>query len=105
MLDRLRRPISPLLQFALLLAPVVMTCFYFVYAVLGLVIDGASKLRWDEEAREVGLGVLLLTLGYCSFCLLIVLLKRGGLHHPVTVSSLVHGIIAICLTALIFASS
>ncbi len=105
MFDRLRRPISPLLQFALLLAPVVMSCFYFVYAVLGMVVDGSSKLRWDEEAREVGIGVLTLMLGYCSFCLLVVLLKRGGLWHPVTVSSLVHGIVAICLTALIFANS
>lgn len=105
MLDRLRRPFSPVLQFALLLSPVVMSCFYFVYAVVGLFIDGASKMRWDDEAREVGLGVLALMLGYCGFCLLLVWLKRGGLAHPVTVSSLVHGIIAICLTALIFANS
>ncbi len=105
MIDRLRRPISPLLQFALLLSPVVMTCFYFVYAVLGLVIDGADKVRWDEEARQVGLGVMMLMLGYCGICLFVVWLKRGGLQHPVTVSSLVHGIIAICLTALVFANS
>lgn len=105
MLDRLRRPISPLLQFALLLAPVVMSCFYIVYALVGLFIDGTSKMRWDEEAREVGLGVLALVLGYCTFSLLVVLLKRGGLYHPVTVSSFVHIIVAICLTALIFANS
>lgn len=105
MLDTLRRPISPVLQFALLLSPVVMTCFYFVYAVLGLVIDGASKLRWDEEARDVGLAVMVMMLGYCALCLFVVWLKRAGLQHPVTVSSLVHGIVAICLTALIFASS
>lgn len=105
MLDRLRRPISQLLQFALLLAPVVMTCFYFVYALVGFFIDGSSKMRWDEEAQEVGLGVLGLVLGYCAFSLFIVWVKRGGLYHPVTVSSFVHGIIAICLTALIFANS
>ena len=105
MLDRLRRPISPLLQFALLLAPVVMTCFYLVYALVGLFIDGGSKMRWDEEARDVGLGTLSLILGYCAFSLLIVWIKRGGLYHPVTVTSLVHGIIAISLTALIFSIS
>lgn len=105
MLDRLRRPISPLLQFALLLAPVVMSCFFIVYALVGLFIDGTSKMRWDEEARDVGLGVLGLILGYCALSLLVVWLKRGGLYHPVTVSSLVHGIVAICLTALIFANS
>ena len=102
MLDRLRRPISPLLQFALLLAPVVMTCFYIVYAVVGLFIDGASKMRWDEEAQAVGLGTLGLILGYCAFSLLIVWLKRGGLHHPVTITSIVHSLIAISLTVLIF---
>jgi len=105
MLDRLRRPISPLLQFALLLAPVVMSCFYIVYALVGLFIDGASKMRWDEEAREVGLGVLALVMGYCAFSLFVVWLKRASLYHPVTVSTFVHGIIAVCLTALIFANS
>ena len=49
------RPVSPVWQFICLLAPVVMTGFYLVYALVGLVIDGSDKLKWSDEALQVGI--------------------------------------------------
>ncbi len=52
---------GPLKSFALMLFPWVMTGFYFVYALLGWVLEPNEFIRWAYEAREVSNGILLLT--------------------------------------------
>lgn len=96
---------SPVLQFFLLLWPIVFTCFYFIYAVLGLAVSGDDLLYWRAESRDVAGIVAPGILGFVGLCLLLVAWRRLGLYHPVAVSSLIHGIICIALTALIFAYS
>jgi len=39
------RPISPVTQFALLLIPVVMTCFFLVYSLTGWILEGRDKMK------------------------------------------------------------
>ncbi len=96
---------SPVLQFFLLLWPIVFTCFYFIYAVLGLAVSGDDLLYWQAESRSVAGIVAPGILMFVTACLLYVAWRRLGLHHPVAVSSLIHGIICVALTALIFAFS
>lgn len=95
----------PVLQFFLLLWPIVFTCFYFIYAILGLVVSGDDLLYWQSEARNVARIVAPGILIFAGGCLAYVFWLRQGLYHPVAVSSLVHAIICISVTALIFAYS
>lgn len=96
---------APVLQFFLLLWPIVFTCFYFIYALLGLVVSGDDLLYWKAESRNVAGIMAPGILAFVGLCLAYVAWRRLGLHHPVAVSSLLHGIICIALTALIFAYS
>lgn len=103
--DPNRPKMAPVLQFFLLLWPIVFTCFYFIYALLGLVVSGDDLLYWQAESRNVAGVVAPGILAFVGVCLAYVAWLRLGLYHPVAVSSLLHGIICIALTALIFAYS
>lgn len=93
---------GPVLHFTLLLVPIVMNCFFMVYALTGWIIDGRDKLNWSLEAVSVGVWV---TVGMIIFCLLIILFTRlrgGSKWHPLVVSSAGHIIIALTLMLSIF---
>jgi len=49
--------ISPVLQFVLLIVPTVMTGFYLVYALVGLILEDRDMDNWSIEAAEVSLWV------------------------------------------------
>lgn len=97
-----RPHISPVPQFALLLSPVVMTCFYLVYAMTGWVIDGRDKFNWSIEAVRVaswvGSGIVL----YSVLVLLYVYYKGVGRKHILVYSSVLHIVFAVLLTVSIF---
>ena len=97
-----RPPVSPVLQFVLLLTPVVMTCFFLVYALTGWVIDGRDKLNWSIEASGVaiwvGSGIVL----YSILVLLLARLKGTGPKHILVYSSAMHIVFALLLTLSIF---
>ncbi len=95
------RSVSPVWQFVCLLAPVVMTGFYLVYALVGLVIEGSDKIKWSDEALQVGkLSTLiivtlnLLVMAYAFF-------NRLKLTHLLWISPIVHIAIALALTLMI----
>jgi len=91
------RPVGPVTQFALLLVPIVMNCFLFVYTVLGWIIDGRDKLNWSIEAGGVALWV---GLGVPFFAVLVIAwvrLRGGRWRHPLVLSSVGHGVLALLL--------
>lgn len=93
---------GPVLQFSLFIVPVVMSCFYMVYSLAGWIIDGRDKLNWSLEAPTVGIWVCLGMLLYSVLVLAYVRLRGGNLKHPLSVSSIVHIVIAVMLTVSIF---
>lgn len=99
-----RPPVAPALQFVLLLTPVVMSCFYLVYALTGWVIEGRDKLNWSIEAGGVGFwtgsGIML----YSLLVLLYARYKRAGIKHILVYSSVLHIVLALLLTLSIFIS-
>lgn len=95
------RPVSPVWQFVCLLAPIVMTGFYLVYALVGLIIDGSDKIKWSDEALQVGLLVTMIIVVINVVVMLYALFHRLRFSHLLWVSPIVHIAIALALTALI----
>lgn len=96
-----RPRVSPIIVFISLLAPVVLTGFYLVYALVGLVIEGQSKLKWSDEALVVGVRVLLLIALMNAFVMLYAWVKKVSKSHPLWVSPVVHISIGVLLTVII----
>jgi len=95
------RPVSPVWQFVCLLAPVVMTGFYMVYALVGLVIEGADKLKWSDEALQVGKLAVLIIFAINGLVMAYAFFHRLRFSHLLWLSPLTHIGIAIMLTVLI----
>lgn len=93
-----RPKVSPVLQFVLLLTPVVMTCFYLVYALTGWVIEGRHKLNWSIEAEGVAFWVGSGIVFYSLLVLLLARYKGVGRRHILVYSSIMHIAFAVLLT-------
>jgi hypothetical protein len=92
------RIVGPVMQFSLLIVPIVMNCFYMVYSLTGWIISGRDKLNWSLEAESVGVWVLI---GVTVFCVLVsafTLFRGGNRWHPLIISSIGHVVIAVLLT-------
>lgn len=96
------RAISPVLQFALLLTPIVMSCFYLVYALTGWILEGRDKLNWSIEATGVAVWVGSGIIAYSLLVMLYVRWKGGARFHPLNLSSWVHIVLAVLLTVSVF---
>ncbi len=94
--------ISPVAQFTLLLTPVVMTCFYLVYALTGWVIEGRDKFNWSLEATRVALWVGSGIVLYSVLVLLFVRYRGVGKKHILVYSSFLHIGFAILTTVSVF---
>ncbi len=94
--------ISPVTQFVLLLSPVVMTCFFLVYAIAGWVVDGREKFNWSVEAPSVaswtGAGII----AYGVLVLLYARWKGAARYHVLILSSWMHIVLAVLLTVSVF---
>jgi len=97
------RPVSPVWQFICLLAPVVMTGFYLVYALVGLVIEGADKLKWSDEALQVGTLAAMIIFGINGLVMIYALFHRLRFSHLLWISPIFHIVVAVLLTVLIAA--
>ena len=93
--------VSPVWQFISLLAPTVLTGFYLVYALVGLVIDGKSKLKWSDEALEVGLLVTAMIAGMNALVMLYAWFHKLPFRHVLWLSPFIHIAIAVLLTVMI----
>ena len=96
------RPISPILQFILLIVPTVMTGFFMVYSLTGLILEGRDKYNWSLEAVTVSVRV---GVGISVFSLLVLALAwyhKLPRTHLLVLSGWTHLIIAIVLTIVVF---
>lgn len=92
------RTVGPIVEFVLLIVPVVMNGFFLVYGLTGWVLEGRDRLNWSLEAGEVALWVCA---GILVWSLLVVLYTRirlGHFVHRLVVSSAVHAVLALMLT-------
>lgn len=96
------RVVGPVLQFSLFIVPIVMNCFFMVYSLAGLIIEGRDKLNWSLEAPTVGVWVCIGMLCYCALVLVYTRWRGGGWWHPLCVSSIAHSLLAVILTLCIF---
>ena len=95
---------GPVLQFSLLIVPLVFNGFYMVYSLTGWVLDGRDKLNWAIEAPTVGLWVLVLIMVFSGLVLAYTRWRGGSWWHPLSVSSIGHVVLAMLLTASILIS-
>ena len=96
-----QKSVSPVWQFVSLLAPIVLTGFYLVYALVGLFIEGQSKLKWSDEALTVGLRVTLLIIAMNGLVMAYAYYCKVKRTHLLWLSPLTHIAIAVGLTLLI----
>jgi len=94
--------ISPILQFVLLIVPMVMTGFYLVYSLVGLILDGRDKSNWALEATDVALFVGG-SIALFSVLVLVYTRIKGLAHsHLLALSGWIHLLLAIALTITVF---
>lgn len=96
------RIVGPVLQFSLFIIPIVMNCFYMVYALAGWVVEGRDKMTWSLEAPTVAFWVATSLLAYSLLVLAYVRWRGANWWHPLSVSSVAHSVVALALTASIF---
>ena len=96
------KPISPVTQFVLLLSPVVMTCFFLVYAIAGWVVDGREKATWSVEAGDVAVWTGAVIVAYSLLVLLYARWKGAARFHALNLSSWAHIAVAVVLTISVF---
>jgi hypothetical protein len=90
--------VGPVMQFSLLMVPLVMNCFYMVYSLTGWIIDGRDKMNWAIEAPSVGLWVSAGMVLFCGLVIAYTLWQGGSRRHPLVVSSIGHIVVVVVLT-------
>ncbi len=93
---------GPVTQFALLLVPMVMSCFFVVYAMAGWVIDGRDRLNWAVEALTVSVWVALSMLAFNGLVIAYTRWRGGSWWHPLIVSSIGHMVLSVLMTLSVF---
>jgi divalent metal cation (Fe/Co/Zn/Cd) transporter len=94
--------VGPVMQFSLLIVPMVMNGFFSVYSLTGWVLSGKEKLNWSLEAETVGFWVALGMLIFSSLVAAYTVWRGGNRWHPLVVSSAGHAVLAVLLTLSIF---
>lgn len=89
---------GPILQFSLLIVPLVMNCFYMVYSLTGWILDGRDRRNWSIEAPTVGIWVLVFTVLFSGLVIAYTRWRGGSWWHPLSISSIGHVVLAILLT-------
>jgi len=73
----------------------VLTGFYLVYGLVGLVLDEKNKLKWSDEALEVGVLVTAIVIGMNVLVMAYAYYHRLSFGHLLWISPIAH--IAICV--------
>ena len=89
---------GPILQFSLLIVPLVMNCFYMVYSLTGWILDGRDRRNWSIEALSVGVWVLVFIVLFSGLVIAYTRWRGGSWWHPLSISSFGHMALAILLT-------
>ena len=94
--------VSPVWQFISLLAPTVLTGFYLVYGLVGLVLDEKNKLKWSDEALEVGMMVTGIVIGMNALVMAYAYYHRLSISHLLWISPIAHIAICVGLTLIVY---
>ena len=99
------RVVGPVVQFTLLIVPVVMNGFFLVYALTGWVLEGRDHFNWSLEAPEVagwvGFGIVV----YAVLVGAYVRFSGGRWSHPLVLSRVAHGTLALLLIVSVLLAS
>ena len=95
------RAVGPVVQFSLLIVPIVLNTFFLVYALMGRILEGRHLTNWSIEAGPNAPLVCAWIVGYSILVAAFALFRGARAGHPLVVSSIVHSVLAIVLTALI----
>lgn len=90
--------VSPVLLFTMLMVPIVINCFFIVYAMVGWILEGRDKFNWALEAIELALWTALVVTVWCALQLLYAHWKKLPKGHIVRISSYGHVFIAVLMT-------
>lgn len=90
------------MQFVLLMVPLVMSCFFVVYAMAGWVIDGRDLVNWSVEAPTVSVWVALSMVLFSGLVIAFIRWRGGSWWHPLVVSSIGHIVLSVLLTLSVF---
>ena len=93
---------SPVLLFSLLMVPMVINCFFMVYALVGWILEGRDKFKWSLEAEEVALWVAFVVLLWCALQLAYARWKQLPRGHLLRISSSGHAAIALLMALSVF---
>jgi len=96
------RVAGPVMQFALLLIPIVMNGFFMVYSLTGWILEGRDKLNWSLEADGVALWVAISVSAYCVLIITVARLRGGAWTHPLCLSSIGHILLVFILAASVY---
>ncbi len=88
---------SPVLLFSLLMVPIVINCFFIVYALVGWILEGRDKFNWQLEAIEVALWIAAVVIGWCVLQLVYARWKQLPRSHILPISSYGHIFIAVLM--------
>ena len=89
---------SPVLLFSLLMVPIVINCFFIVFALVGWIIEGRDKLNWSLEAVVVALRIAAVVVVWCILQLMYARWKQLPAGHILRISSYGHILIAVLMT-------
>ena len=96
--------VGPIVQFSLLIVPVVMNTFFLVYALMGLILEDRDLVNWSIEAAPNAPWVCAAIALYSILVAAFALSRGAGYGHPLVVSGAVHTGVALGCTALILAT-
>lgn len=88
--------------FSLLMVPMVMSCFFVVYALAGWVIDGRDRLNWAIEAPTVSTWVAISMVTFSGLVIAYTRWRGGSWWHPLIVSSVGHIVVSLLMTLSVF---
>lgn len=90
--------VSPVLLFTMLMVPIVINCFFIVYALVGWILEGRDKFNWSLEAIELALWTAIVVAVWCALQLLYARWKKLPRGHILRISSYGHVVIAALMT-------
>lgn len=86
----------------LLLIPLVISGFFLVYALVGLVLEGDSLIRWRNEAWSVSWPTASIQLGVCVCIIAYARYKKLPWGHLLNWSSIAHGVLMLSLAMVVY---
>ena len=100
--SRRRVSVSIVTRLPLLLIPLVISGFFLVYTLVGLVLEGDSLSLWIDESWSVAWPVAAGQIGVCACIIAFARYKKLPFSHVLSWSGLVHIALVLALAAIVY---